>query len=198
MAKKPNWKKISTEYITGDISQRDLAKKHGVPLRTLQDRCKAENWVARKKEHRGATVSMACELIAQEQARDTAALITQSAEKLLEAANTAIAQLQTPVTAWKAEEETETGKITREYITLDPGSTGAVDAKALRNIAGALKDIAQILSLRPRLDQEEQEARIAALRARVPEKDSEDGNRHGVVVLPTVQPLKPPEEDGDG
>lgn len=166
MAKKPNWKKISTEYITGDIGQRDLAKKHGVPLRTLQDRCKAENWVARKKEHRGATVAKACELIAQEQARDTATLITQSAEKLLEAANTAISQLQTPVTAWKCEEETGDGKITREYLTLDPGSTGAVDAKALRNIAGALKDIAQILNLRPRLDQEEQEARIAALRAK--------------------------------
>lgn len=198
MAKKPNWKKISTEYITGDISQRDLAKKHGVPFRTLQDRCRAEGWVAQKKEHRARAVSMACELIAQEQARDTAALITQSAEKLLEAANTAISQLQTPVTAWKCEEETGDGKITREYLTLDPGSTGAVDAKALRNIAGALKDIAQILNLRPQLDQEEQEARIAALRARVPEKDSEDGNRHGVVVLPAAQPPKPPEEDGDG
>ena len=185
MAKKPNWKKISTEYITGDISQRDLAKKHGVPLRTLQDRCKAENWVARKREHRGATVAKACELIAEAQARDTAALITRSAEKLLEAANTAISQLQTPVTAWKCEEETGDGKITREYLTLDPGSTGAVDAKALRNIAGALKDIAQILNLRPQLDQEEQEARIAALRARAAaqEGDSQDDGEIRLVMV---------------
>lgn len=185
MAKKPNWKKISTEYITGDISQRDLAKKHGVPLRTLQDRCKAENWVARKKEHRGATVAKACEMIAESQARDTAALITQSAEKLLEAANTAISQLQTPVTAWKCEEETGDGKITREYLTLDPGSTGAVDAKALRNIAGALKDIAQILNLRPQLDQEEQEARIAALRAKAAaqEGDSQDDGEIRLIMV---------------
>ena len=185
MAKKPNWKKISTEYITGDISQRDLAKKHGVPFRTLQDRCRAEGWVAQKKEHRARAVSMACELIAQEQARDAAALITQSAEKLLEAANTAISQLQTPVTVWKCEEETDTGKTTREYLTLDPGSTGAVDAKALRNIAGALKDIAQILNLRPQLDREEQEARIAALRAKAAaqEGDSQDDGEIRLVMV---------------
>ena len=183
--RKPNWEKIATEYITGDIGQRELAKKHGVPFRTLQDRCRAGSWVAQKKEHRAKSVSMACELIAQEQARDTADLITQSAEKLLEAANTAIAQLQTPVTAWKAEEETETGKITREYLTLDPGSTGAVDAKALRNIAGALKDIAQILSLRPQLDQQEQEARIAALRAKAAaqEGDSQDDGEIRLVMV---------------
>lgn len=182
MAKKPNWKKIATEYITGDIGQRELAKKHGVPFRTLQDRCRAEGWVAQKKEHRAKSVSMACELIAREQARDTAALITQSAEKLLEAANTAISQLQTPVTAWKCEEETNNGKITREYLTLDPGNTGAVDAKALRNIAGALKDIAQILSLRPQLDQQEQEARIAALRARAA-ADEGDKDDDGTIRL---------------
>ena len=183
--KKPNWEKIATEYITGDIGQRELAKKHGVPFRTLQDRCRAESWVAQKKEHRAKSVSMACELIAQEQARDTAALITQSAEKLLEAANTAIAQLQTPVTAWKAEEETENGKITREYLTLDPDGIGAVNPKALRNIAGALKDIAQILSLRPQLDQQEQEARIAALRARAAaqEGDSQDDGEIRLVMV---------------
>lgn len=194
----PNWEKISTEYITGDIGQRRLAQKHGVPLRTLQDRCKAESWVAQKKAHRGATVAMACELIAQEQARDTAALITQSAERLLDAANAAIGQLQTPVTAWKCEEETDTGKITREYVTLDPGSTGAVDPRALRHVAGALRDIAQILSLRPQLDQQEQEARIAALRARVPADNNDDDNRHGVVLMPQAVPPKPPEEDSDG
>lgn len=196
--KRASPEKIRTEYVTGNISLRDLAQKYGIPYRTIQDRSTAEGWVAARKAHREKTVAKACEMIAESQARDTASLITQSAEKLLEAANTAISQLQTPVTAWKCEEETNNGKTTREYLTLNPGSTGAVDAKALRNIAGALKDIAQILNLRPRLDQEEQEARIAALRARVPEKDDEDGNRHGVVVLPAAQPPKPPEEDGDG
>ena len=183
--KRASPEKIRTEYVTGNISLRDLAQKHGIPYRTIQDRSTAEGWVAARKAHREKTVAKACELIAQEQARDTAALITQSAEKLLEAANTAISQLHTPVTAWKREEETDNGKITREYLTLDPGSTGAVDAKALRNIAGALKDIAQILNLRPRLDQEEQEARIAALRAKAAaqEGDSQDDGEIRLVMV---------------
>lgn len=172
--KKPNWAKIQTEYVAGQISLRDLAQKHGIPYRTVQDRSTAESWVAKRKGHRENAVAKACEIIAQEQARDTAALITKSAEDLLAAANAAISQLQTPVTAWKVEEETNNGKVTREYATLDPSSAGAVDAKALRNIAGALKDIAQILSLRPQLDQQEQEARIAALRAKAAGADPED------------------------
>lgn len=181
-AKKPNWAKIQTEYVTGQISQRDLAKKHGVSYGVLAQRCRDEGWVTMKKEHKSKTVAEACELIAQEQARDTATLITQSAEKLLDAANAAIGQLQTPVTAWKCEEETDNGKVTREYVTLDPGSTGAVDPKALRNIAGALRDIAQILSLRPQLDQQEQEARIAKLRADAEARKGDDGEGSEVLV----------------
>lgn len=196
--KKPNWEKIRTEYITGQISLRDLAQKHGIPYRTVQDRSTGEGWVAGRKAHREKTVAMACEIIAGEQAKDTAALITKSAEDLLAAANAAIRQLQTPVTAWKVEEETGTGKTTREYLTLDTDGVGAVDPKALRNIAGTLKDIAQILSLRPQLDQQEQEARIAALRARAAASSDDDDKQHGVVLMPQAVPPKPPEEDCDG
>ena len=182
-ARRPNWTKIQTEYVTGRISQRDLAKKHGVPLRTLQDRCRAENWVALRDEHRGKTVAKACDLIAQVQAKNTAELVTSAAENLLAAANAAIGQLQTPVSAWKVEEETDTGKTTREYMTLDVGNVGAVDPKALRNIAGALKDIAQILNLRPELDRQEQEARIAKLRADAEAKKDDGGEDDGEIRL---------------
>lgn len=197
MAKKPNWKKISTEYITGDIGQRDLAKKHGVPLRTLQDRCKAENWVARKKEHRGATVAKACELIAQEQAGQMEELVTKAAAELLAKAMTAIGQLDKPVTAHKHTVEIGDEKSTEEWEEISD-KPGAVNVAGVRHLATALKDIAGVLGLETELNRQEKEARIAALRARVPERDNEDGNRHGVVVLPTVQPPQPPEEDDDG
>ena len=165
MAKKPNWKKISTEYITGDIGQRDLAKKHGVPLRTLQDRCKAENWVARKKEHRGATVAKACELIAQEQAGQYAALVTQAATKLLEKAMIGIEQVDRPVTAHKHTVEKGDEKSTEEWEEISD-KPGAVNVVAVRHLATALKDIAGVLGLETELDRQEKEARIAALRAK--------------------------------
>lgn len=173
--KKPNWEKIATEYITGDIGQRDLAKKHGVPIRTLQDRCKAENWVARKKEHRGATVAKACELIAQEQAGQYAALVTQAATKLLEKAMIGIEQVDRPVTAHKEVLEEGDLKTTTEWETLSH-EPGAVNVVAVRHLATALKDIAGVLGLETELDRQEKEARIAALRAKAAaqEGDSQD------------------------
>lgn len=195
--KKPNWTRIQTEYVTGRVSQRDLAKKHGVPLRTLQDRCRAENWVALRDEHRGKTVAKACDLIAQTQARNTAELVTSAAAKLLEKAMIGIEQVDRPVTAHKEVLEEGDLKTTTEWETLSQ-EPGAVNVAAVRHLATALKDIAGVLGLETELDRELKEARIAALRARVPEKDDEDGTRHGVVLLPTVQPPKPPEEDNDG
>lgn len=195
--KKPNWKKIATEYITGDIGQKKLAEKYGVPLRTLQDRCKAEQWVAQKKAHRGATVAKACAVISDQQAGQMAALVTQAASALLAQAMTAIGQLDKPVTAHKVTVENGDEKSTEEWEELSD-KPGAVNVAGVRHLATALKDIAGVLGLETELDRMEKEARIAALRARVPEKDDEDGNRHGVVLLPTVEPLKPPEEDSDG
>ena len=107
--KKPNWKKISTEYITGDIGQRDLAKKHGVPFRTLQDRCRAEGWVAQKKEHRAKAVSMACEMIAQEQAGQMAELVTKAAAELLAKAITSDAGLRDKVVGLLEDNKVQSG-----------------------------------------------------------------------------------------
>ena len=182
--KKPNWDKIATEYITGDIGQRDLAKKHGVPLRTIQDRCKAENWVARKKEHRGATVAKACELIAQKQAGQYAALVTQAATKLLEKAMIGIEQVDRPVTAHKEVLEEGDLKTTTEWETLSH-EPGAVNVVAVRHLATALKDIAGVLGLETELDRQEKEARIAALRAKAAaqEGDSQDDGEIRLIMV---------------
>lgn len=184
MAKKPNWKKIATEYITGDIGQRDLAKKYGVPLRTLQDRCRAENWVARKREHRGATVAKACELIAQEQAGQYAALVAQAATKLLEKAMIGIEQVDRPVTAHKHTVENGDEKSTEEWEEISD-KPGAVNVVAVRHLATALKDIAGVLGLETELDRQEKEARIAALRAKAAaqEVDSQDDGEIRLIMV---------------
>lgn len=52
MARKVNWEQIKTEYVTGDISYRKLAEKHGVPFNTLKDRAVPEKWYEARKKHR--------------------------------------------------------------------------------------------------------------------------------------------------
>ena len=47
-----DWLKIKTEYINGDISYRDLAKKWGVPFPTLRDRAARESWKDAKEQQR--------------------------------------------------------------------------------------------------------------------------------------------------
>lgn len=46
----PNWKKIKAEYIRGGISQRKLAKKHGVSFSTLQRKARIEGWAKTRRD----------------------------------------------------------------------------------------------------------------------------------------------------
>lgn len=45
-----DWVKIKTEYITGNIGQKALAKKYGVSANILQKRARTEKWVEEKKK----------------------------------------------------------------------------------------------------------------------------------------------------
>lgn len=57
MARKVNWEKIKTEYITGDISQRKLAEKYGVPFTTLKYRAAREEWFKARQKHKDRVVT---------------------------------------------------------------------------------------------------------------------------------------------
>ena len=172
--KKPNWEKIATEYITGEIGQRKLAEKYGVPLRTLQDRCRAEGWVAQKKAHRGATVAKAVEKISEEQADQMAVELTAAAGELLAMVRKGIGNLDKPVRSNKVKIEGEDGtETTTEWLTQD-APNGIVDLKGAKAAANALRDVYAILGLKTELERQEQEARIAALRAKAAQADGNE------------------------
>lgn len=177
--KKPNWKKISTEYITGDIGQRKLAEKHGVPLRTLQDRCASEQWTAKRRVHRGETVAKAVAKISDEQAEQMAVDLTAAAGELLAMVRTGIRALNRPVRG-HTETIEQDGITTRtEWTTLDEPD-GQVDMRGAKAAANALRDVYAILGLKTELERQEQEARIAALRARAAD---EEGDREGNEIV---------------
>ena len=177
--KKPNWEKIATEYITGDIGQVKLAQKHGVPLRTLQDRCRAEGWVAQKKAHRGATVAKAVEKISEEQADQMAVELTAAAGELLAMVRTGIKALNRPVRGHTETIEQDGITTRQEWTTLDEPD-GQVDMRGAKAAANALRDVYAILGLKTELERQEQEARIAALRAKAAQAD---GNEPGEIAV---------------
>ena len=49
--KNRDWAAIASEYITTNISLTQLSEKHGIPLRTMKERCKRENWVEKRQQH---------------------------------------------------------------------------------------------------------------------------------------------------
>ena len=54
-----DWSKIKAEYISGGISYRNLAQKHGVSFNTLKDMAVREKWTElRTQAHNKATTKM--------------------------------------------------------------------------------------------------------------------------------------------
>lgn len=47
----PDWKKIKTEYITTDISLRQLAEKYGVSMTTMGRKSSKEKWIQARQQH---------------------------------------------------------------------------------------------------------------------------------------------------
>ncbi|MBQ4065981.1 MAG: hypothetical protein IJD10_07760 [Clostridia bacterium] len=70
-----------------------------------------------------------------------------------------------------------------------------VDRAGLKAIASSVRDVMEILSLRNKLDEKEQKARIANLERQAQAGALPDGNTYGVVLLPSIlPPEEPPEE----
>lgn len=69
MARKVNWEKIKTEYITGDISQQKLAIKYGVAVTTLKSRAQREHWYRDRESSRSKVVQKAVRKVETKQAK---------------------------------------------------------------------------------------------------------------------------------
>lgn len=179
-ARKPNWARIQAEYVTGQISQRELAKKHGVSYGVLAARCRDEGWVAQRSEYRSETVAKAVEKIGAIQSDQMALEMTAAAGELLAMVREGIRGLNRPVRSHKYKVEGDDGsETTTEWLTQDDPN-GIVDMKGAKAAGAALRDVYAILGLKTELERQEQEARIAALRAKAAQAD---GNEPGEITV---------------
>lgn len=63
-----HWGKIRTEYVTGEKSYRELAKKHGVSMSQLSEVASKEGWAKLRAEHRAETAAKAEQKLQEQQA----------------------------------------------------------------------------------------------------------------------------------
>lgn len=76
MARKVNWEQIKTEYITTDISQRNLAEKYGIARSTLQFRANKEKWFDLRQKSKAKAVKKAVQKAETKQANVLAKELT--------------------------------------------------------------------------------------------------------------------------
>lgn len=137
-----DWETIKAEYITADISYRKLAEKWGVPFRTLADRAKREAWAAGRNRHRNNVVKKTAQKVAAQAAAD-------NADKLLRLREAADSMGEVIAEVFGDAEQFH-----RHIITtgLGKGKTRVecrvedkVDTKAIKDLTGAMKDLAYVL-----------------------------------------------------
>lgn len=157
--KKPNWKRISTEYITGDIAMCPLAKKYNVPITTLKDHARRERWSERRREYRQEAGIKAV--------KSPARAAVPGSEKIEPKA-------------------TDVERIDRVFYAADLLIDRVIDVlekekyldgKELSAIATAISRAKEIKHIRDALDIREQEARIKAL-----EKENASGDADPVEI----------------
>lgn len=139
-----DWVAIRTEYLTTQISTRDLAQKHGVSYSTLRKRAEKEEWAQKRAEHERKTVALVAQktmdAVSDQQADRLTQLITggqRSAELLLDRLDQMASSGK--IKTYEVKAITEALKNIRDLYKSDSGSDGDKYQK-IRDLLGGVPD----------------------------------------------------------
>lgn len=185
--KRIDWKKIKAEYVTGEISLANIAKKYGVSASAVQKKSVKEKWAAEKRKQHKKAADKVAKKLNDKTVRKTVndiERVCSAASKLITKINRAIDEVD------KCEKVTVRTKKTKTEGINDKGQAeeieetaretdieiykGLVDTKSIAEISKSLLNIKQVLA---GTEQEESNKEI------------------NIIELPEMQLLTPPEED---
>lgn len=150
-----DWIKIKNDYINGNISYRQLAKKHNVGISALTKRATDEKWFEKRKKQRGKIEQKleqkTAEKIAEKEA-DRIVRVQKAADKLLEKIELATEQLDLFLAVDKRKYsrnvvDSNTGKSTKVFIEEEAPKSVQLrhtDIAKLKQLTSALKDLKDI------------------------------------------------------
>ena len=174
------WEKIKTEYVTSEISYRNMATKYGIPYGRLQMRGKEEDWKGQRATYKENLLKKSIDLICEEQAQKIAKAIL-IGDKILEKVEQSLDEIDIVLcrttTTTKKVEKNEDGEIVDVSTTTEDFEKKkvAIDRQGLKQLSSILRDLREIGIFRSELDKREQEARIEKLRKDV-EEEKQDTN----------------------
>jgi hypothetical protein len=190
-----DWMNIETEYITTSISQRTIAKKYGVSMRTLTDRAILGKWKQKRDDYRSKSVAKAVDMAIQNDANRIARILNIS-DTAISSIEEAIGELRKMLTTHskktkKVTLDKKTGKPIEEVTTEINDIVivdGPIDTAKLYQITQALKNLKEIQMLRSDKDDKEQDARIKKLENDAAKANigNVDEDNTGVMILPEI------------
>lgn len=130
---KADWIKIKNEYISTDITYKDLAKKYHVSKTAIADKGKKENWVFLRQKYQDET----CTKLEQETQRIIVAAEVDRISKMLELVDTAQEKVSEALGQLDAYIDMS-GNVQRSEV---------IDVTRLRKLVAALKDIKDIVRI---------------------------------------------------
>ncbi len=187
--KKINWNKLKHEYVTGDITYRELAEKYEVSIESIKKEArktaKRKGWVTLKSEYRHNVYTKAEQETARKAGKKLASTgekVKSHAEKLVDVIGEAITELREYIvehetTVKETEYDQNVHKPKKETVTKSKDIEliyGKINTKSLKEISDALKTIQSLVT-----------------------ENKEDVEEYGVIELPPMEELTPPEDEED-
>ena len=176
--KKIDWAAAAADYITGNMSYKTLADKWCVSMKSVERHSKAEGWREKRRKHAEKMTMRMTHSEERKQVKRRAryrAIEDKLLDKLEQAVDELDQVIKTKVTKTKTikyENEKRPDKPTEEVITEEQQIDTVkviIDRGGLAAVTNALEKLKSAQGIRSALDEEEQRARIDALKAKVAE-----------------------------
>ena len=166
----PDWNAIKSEYITEDISYRKLADKWGVSFRTLADHARKESWNKERNTHRDNVTKQTVQKIAARQSSD-------GAYKLLRLQEAADSIGDVIASIFGDADQFHRHIVEDGNYSVEERVYKKVDTKAIKDLTGAMKDLAYVLRNVYDLPTKQEQVTLdnAAERLRIEKAKAEEG-----------------------
>jgi hypothetical protein len=174
--KKPSWEELKAEYVTGNMSYRELSEKYKISHSLIMKRAAKEKWTTARKKNGRKVIEKLTNKVNNEKVNKLAT-IAESADKMAD-------------TIHRVMDDTDQF-FRRTNLAGEDIVSKKADTKAMKELASAMKDLTSVLRNVYNIPTEAESIslQIARERLEIEKRNSEreeDGITTGIVLIPQV------------
>ena len=187
MGKHHDWTSIEKDYQENGLSYSQIAKKYEISIDTLKKAAARQGWAKKKKKAVNESLARSVETALSKMAPAEMAPENGTSAEIVPLYPDKILPAEDDATRFQRLVNELLDRVEDAICNVDVTNAGAV-----KLLTGALKDLRNLKGLdKSELDIEEQKARIETLKSET--RVTEDAGESGVIVLPEIEKVVPPE-----